>query len=353
MMKKMIAVLAVVACVSFVSLAAASDASVDQEYFDTQFNSLQKSIAEVKGDTSQIVEILGNVFEGTVPNGGTLTGLCNKNGWNLIVLMGHNGIADPDKVMAGTRFTYPSTATEFQTALVKGRPLYNAWLKKQKKTFRVNRISADSMDLKRLNIQVMNVTEQLKIKNMEIDQLKVRLAEVSEQLRIKQLDIQQMNVDQANFQQVNINQLHIKQLEIDNLKQLCKQLRQRCAELESRPPQVVTKKVVIYRDAGKSIVAKDTCKDIPWDADGIWADFPEGAIGSETQLRTEGLRYKYKLVTRKSDNKIHAIKCFKKENIWSLADLSARWGVKLSTFKTFGNKGDGGNLATLVIGIVK
>ncbi len=103
----------------------------------------------------------------------------------------------------------------------------------------------------------------------------------------------------------------------------------------------------------QKIVAKDACEDIPWDADGIWADFPEGATGSETQLRNEGPRYKYKLVTRKSDNKIHAIKCFKKENIWSLADLSARWGVKLSTFKTFGNKGDGGNLATLVIGIVK
>ncbi len=110
--------------------------------------------------------------------------------------------------------------------------------------------------------------------------------------------------------------------------------------------------IVGFEKIQQKAVAKDACEDIPWDAVGIWADFPEGAIGSETQLRTEGLRYKYKLVTRKG-NKIYATKCFKKENIWSLADLSARWGVKLSTFKTFGNKGDGGNLATLVIGVVK
>jgi hypothetical protein len=243
-MKKIFFMMVVVACASF----AQGSEFADRQYFNQQFNFLQQSVAEVKGDTTQIVEILGNVFEGTVPSGGTLTGLCNQNGWNLIVLMGHNGISNPNRVAAGASFTYPKTTAEFQEALRKGKPLYREWLKHQKTTFRVNRIQADSVDLNRLNVKVMNVTEQLKIKNMEIDQLKVRLAEVTEQLRIKQLDIQQLNVDQANFRQVNIDQLRIKQLEIDNLKALCEQMRRRCAELESRPVKVVTK--TVYSEVG-------------------------------------------------------------------------------------------------------
>jgi hypothetical protein len=337
-----------VACASFVQ---ASEVA-DRQYFDDQFNNLQSAVAGVRGDTTQIVEILGSVFEGTVPSGGTLTGLCNQNGWNLIVLMGHNGITNPNKVHAGASFVYPKTSAEFQEALAKGKPLYHEWLKNQKTTFRVNRIQADSMDLKRLNIQVMDVTEKLKIKNMEVDKLKIRLAEVTEQLRIKQLDIQQLNVDQANFRQVNIDQLRIKQLEIDNFKALCDQMRRRCAELESRPPQVVEKEVVVYRDATKAEVARGTCNDNPWPAVYQWADFPEGAIGTETQLRPEINGFKYKLVTRKGDY-IYAVKCFKDTRLWSLSKLGQRWGRSFAPFKTFGNTGDGGKFATLVIGIAQ
>jgi len=336
-----------VACISF-----AYAQTPNQKYFDQKFDQLQSAVVEVKGDTSQIVDILGNVFEGTVPSGGTLIGLCNKNGWNLIVLMGHNGIVNPSKVLADTKFQYPSTAEEFKTALNKGRLLHQAWLKKQSTTFRVNRIKVDTAEIDKLNIRVAHVTEELKIKNMKINELKIRLAEITKELRIKQANIEQLNVDQTNLKQVNIDQLHIKQLEIDNLKDLCNQMRRQCAMLEARPPKVVQKEIVVYRDASGATVGKGTCKDIPWDATGIWAEFPEGAVGSETQLRSSGLRYKYKLVTRKGD-KIYATKCFKKENVWSLADLSAKWGVKLSAFGTYGNIGDGGKYATLVIGIVK
>ena len=111
-------------------------------------------------------------------------------------------------------------------------------------------------------------------------------------------------------------------------------------------------------------------KEVSWDATGIWADFPDGAVGSETQLRPgtkceelsdkdktckKGetvIAYKYKFITRKG-NDIYVIESFKRGNILSLADLSKIWRVKLSVYQMFGNVGDGGKLSTLVIGIVK
>ncbi|MEA3322863.1 MAG: hypothetical protein U9Q12_01450 [Patescibacteria group bacterium] len=351
MKKVFLFMMAMVVCASFAQ-AGSEKLTPGQEYFDQQFNKLQGAVAEVKGDTSQIVDILGNVFEGTVPSGGTLTGLCNKNGWNLIVLMGHNGIVNPNNVAADATFQYPSTAEEFQTALKRGRPLYQAWLKEQSTTFRVNRIKVDTAQIDKLNIRVAHITEELKIRNMKIDELKIRLAEVTEELRIKQLNINQLNVDQANFKQVNIDQLHIKQLEIDNLKHLCNQMRRRCAMLEARPPKVVHKEVVVYRDALGTAVGQGSCKDIPWPAVSSWADFPEGAIGTETQLRPEINGYKFKLVTRHG-NDIYATKCFKDTRLWTLSELGQKWGRSFVPWKTFGNTGDGGQFATLVIGIAQ
>lgn len=233
-------------------------------YFDRQFGLLQGQVAEVKGDTTQIVSILGNVFEGTVPKGGTLTGLCNQNGWNLIVLMGHNKIVDPNKVAAGTCFTYPKTAEEFQLALKKGKPLYDSWLAKQKTTFRVNRVKVDTAEIDTLNIRVANIKEKLAIKDMEVDQLKVRLAEITERLRIKKAEVDELNVKVANFDRMNIDQLRIKDakiqnleiekmrikdalidklriknLQIDKLKDLLRQAQLRCQQLEAWPPKIV------------------------------------------------------------------------------------------------------------------
>jgi len=271
-MKKIIGMV-VMAITCFISTGQASDEVNDRTYFDQQFNALQKSVAEVKGDTTQIVEILGNVFEGTVPAGGTITNLCNANGWNIIVLMGHNNIQNPDVVGAGRTFTYPKTAKEFQIALKVGKPLYNAWLKKQSKTFRVNRIKVDTVEIKR-----------------------------------------------------------------------------QCTLLAARPVKIIKQEVVVYRDAQKTVVGRGTCKDIPWNATGVWEQFPEGAVGSETQLRPEIDGYKYKLVTRKGD-KIYATHCFKDSRHFTLDDLSHKWNVSLTIFSAFGDKGDGGKHKTLIIGI--
>ena len=93
-----------------------------------------------------------------------------------------------------------------------------------------------------------------------------------------------------------------------------------------------------------------SCKDIPWPATGIWEKFPEGALGSETQLRADG--YKYKLVTRKG-GMIYATHCFKDRRLLSLSELGQRWNVSLVPFKTYGNMGDGGKHTTLVIGIAQ
>jgi hypothetical protein len=111
---------------------------------------------------------------------------------------------------------------------------------------------------------------------------------------------------------------------------------------------VVTHKVITH----KTEVAQGTCGDDPWPAVYQWADFPEGAIGTETQLRPEINGFKYKLVTRKG-NYIYAVKCFKKTRLWSLSELGQRWGKSFAPFKTFGNTGDGGKFATLVIGITQ
>jgi hypothetical protein len=346
--KKIATVLVMLATLTVSQIAKAggeeSASPADKTYFDQQFTQLQKSVAEVKGDTAQTVSILGKVFQGTVPKNGTLIALCNANGWNLIVLMGHNGISDPDTVATGTTFQYPKTTEEFQSALKKGKPLYDAWLAKQKTTFRVNRVKVDTAQIDELNVRVLNVTEKLKIKDMEVDTLRIRLAEVTEKLRIKELEIGKATIDQ----------LHIKQLEIDNLKDLCAQLRARCAQMEARPPVVQVQEKVVYRDATGVLIATGSCKDIPWDATGIWENFPNGAVGTETQLRTEtnNVHYKYKLVERKG-GKIYAIKCFKSSDRLSLGDLSQRWGEKITTFETYGNLGDGGRLATIEIGIVR
>ena len=241
-----------------------------QSYFDQRFDNLERQTAEIKGDTSQIVSILGNVFEGTVPSGGTLTGLCNRQGWNLVVLMGHNNITNPNVVEAGQKFTYPQNHEEFQQALAKGKPLYDNWLKNQSTTFRVNRIKVDTVEIDELNVRVASFKEELEIKNMKIDQLQIRLAEITEKLSVKKAEIEELNVRVANFQEVNIDnlkvkdaqienlrienlriknalidKLRIKQLEIDNLHELLSLAENRCRELEARPPKIVERAVPV------------------------------------------------------------------------------------------------------------
>ena len=226
-----------------------------QSYFDQRFDALERSTAEIKGDTSQIVSILGNVFEGTVPSGGTLTSLCNKMGWNLVVLMGHNGISDPNVVAAGQKFTYPQTHEEFQSALAKGKPLYDNWLKNQSTTFRVNRIKADTVDIDELNVRVATFKEKLAIKDMEIDKLRIRLAEITEKLsvkeaeietlRVKNAEIENLRIKNANLENVYIDKLRIRQLEIDNLRELLTLAENRCRELEARPPKIVERAVPV------------------------------------------------------------------------------------------------------------
>ncbi len=265
-----IAVLAMVLTPAFVLAGGGGNETPGQAYFDQQFDRLQGSVAEVKGDTTQIVSILGNVFEGTVPKGGTLINLCNQHGWNLIVLMGHNGIENPDVVAAGECFEYPQTTEEFQAALRKGKPFYDAWLAKQSTTFRVNRVKVDTAEIDELNIRVANIKEKLAIKDMEVDQLKIRLAEITERLRVKKAEIEELNVKMAKFDQMNIDQLQIrdakienleiekmrikdalidklriKQLKIDNLEELLVQAQARCQELEARSPVVVEKPVPV------------------------------------------------------------------------------------------------------------
>lgn len=260
--KKMLVVLmglCFLAMVPAFALAGADDEMPGKDYFDERFNGLERSVVEVKGDTSQIVSILGNVFEGTVPKGGNITRLCNEKGWNMIVLMGHNGIANPNKVAAGACFTYPQTAEEFQLALKKGKPLYDAWLKTQSTTFRVNRIKVDTAEIDQLNVRVANFKEKLAIKDMEVDQLKVRIVEITEQLNIKQANIDQLNVGQANFKQVNIDQLRIKQLEIDNLADLLRQAQVRCRKLEAQPPKTVVKRVPVPVTPMHNFVSDNDC----------------------------------------------------------------------------------------------
>jgi hypothetical protein len=235
--------LAVMVAMFFASQVMAG-AAPDQVYFDGQFSKLQQSVAEVKGDTTQIVSILGNVFEGTVPRGGNLITLCNQHGWNLIVLMGHNGIDNPDAVAAEAKFQYPKTAEEFQVALKKGKPLYDGWLAKQKTTFRVNRIKVDTAEIDTLNIRVANIKEKLAIKDMEIDKLKIREVEITEHLRIKQAEIEDLRIKNAEIQSLKIenlevknalfHKLRVKELEIVNLKELLAQAQVRCQELKAR-----------------------------------------------------------------------------------------------------------------------
>lgn len=232
-----------VVCV-LVSVAMAAE-TPDKAYFDAQFGKLQQASAEIKGDTTQIVAILGNVFEDTVPSGGTLTSLCNKNGWNLIVLMGHNNISNPDNVAADAKFLYPKTADEFQAALTKGKPLYDAWLKTKKIAFKVDRIKVDTVDIDKLNVRVARVSEELSIKNMEINRLKIREAEITEALRIKKMEIEDLRIKNATIDHLKIRLAEIDQLRIRQLavKDAC------IAELRNRP-SVVQEKVVYKSLAG-------------------------------------------------------------------------------------------------------
>ncbi len=215
-MKKIGLFLMVMVISCFIS-ASAFAAAVDKQHFDESISSLQASLASVKGDTTQIVSILGHVFEGTVPSGGTLTSLCNQNGWNLIVLMGHNNISNPDRVKAGASFTYPKTTSEFRAALRKGKPLYTAWLKTKKTTFKVNRIQTDTVDINKLNVKVAHISEELKVKNMKIDQLQIRQAEITEKLRIKEAEIENLRVQNATIDQLRIRLAEIEKLRIQDL----------------------------------------------------------------------------------------------------------------------------------------
>ena len=244
-----------VACVLFCVQFAVAE-TPDKGYFDEQFEKLQKNTAEIKGDTSQIKMILGTVFEGTVPHGGTLTSMCNKNGWNMVVLIGHNNIADPNNVPVGTVLVYPKTGEEFQAALKQGKPLYEAWLKKQKTTFRVNQIKADSADIDQINIRTVRIKEELTVKNMTIDKLKIREAEITETLRIKNAEIENLRVknvdiDHLRIRLAEIDELRIREMTVKNM--LIEKLRiadlkigeQQCEinKLRSRPEKVVYKDI--------------------------------------------------------------------------------------------------------------
>lgn len=228
----------------------------DKVYFDEQFNRLQQNTAEIKGDTEEIKSVLGTVFEGTVPKGGTLTSICNQNGWNMVVLIGHNNISDPNNVAVGTALSYPKNGEEFQAALKRGKPLYDAWLKKQKIAFKVNQIKTDTVDIDKLNIRTAEVSEMLRIKDMTIDKLKVREAEVSEILRIKNAEIEQLRIKNASIEHLKvrlaeIDDLRIKELTIKNA--LIEKLRiadltigkqqKEIEALNSRPPKTVYKDI--------------------------------------------------------------------------------------------------------------
>jgi len=187
----------------------------------------------------------------------------------LIVLMGHNGISNPNIVSAGACFNYPQTAEEFQVALKKGKPLHDAWLKNQKIIFRVNRIKVDTAEIDELNIRVANIKERLVIKDMQIDRLKVRLVEISENLKIRKAEIQNLKTEK----------LRIKQLEIDNLKTLLAIAQKHISIYESRP-------VILTYNPGvcisKSCDEKSFIGNVP---DAVLARCPNGADAVEVHER--------------------------------------------------------------------
>lgn len=302
-MKKIsIVFLAIVFCSLVGGIPAVIAGAPDKEYFDERFKELERASAEIKGDTSQIVSILGNVFEGTVPSGGTLTGLCNQYGWNLIVLMGHNNVANPNVVNVGAKFTYPRTADEFQQALAKGKPLYDAWLKEQKTTFRVNRIKVDTADIDTLNIRVATFKEKLSIKEMEIDQLKIREAEITERLKIKELEIEKLRVENAE-----IDNLRIHKLEVDNLKELLREagvcisnLESRLQSERSRADRLASQPapLVYVNDPMDACSSCSDCDERPFSgnvSEAVLRMFPAGADALELQERPNSkLRFKAK-----------------------------------------------------------
>lgn len=303
-MKKSICFLVImVFCLTLLPVVMAADHSiVDKDYFDQRFNELERASAEIKGDTSQIVSILGNVFEGTVPSGGTLIGLCNQYGWNLIVLMGHNNVVNPNVVSAGDKFTYPQTADEFQQALAKGKPLYDAWLKKQKTTFRVNRIKVDTADIDTLNVRVATFKEKLSIKEMEIDQLKIREAEITERLKIKELEIEKLRVENAE-----IDKLRIHKLEVDNLRELLREagvcisnLESRLQSEKSRADRLASQPapLVYVNDPTDACSSCSDCDERPFSgnvSEAVLRMFPAGADALELQERPNSkLRFKAK-----------------------------------------------------------
>lgn len=307
-MKKIISFFLVI-CFVFANLAIASESiSIEipepipgQSYFDKKFDEMMFSLGELKANDYEIKSILGKVFEGTVPKGGTVLELCKETGWELIPLMGHNNIVDPNVVAAGTTFTYPQTQEELEQALKRGRVLYAAWLKNQPTTFRVNRMKVDTVEIDKLNVRVASFKEKLEIKNMEIDQLQVRLAEITEKLSVKKAEIEELNVKVANLEEVNIDELkvkdaqienlrienlrvknalidklRIKQLEIDNLQELLALAEKRCQELEARPPKVVTETKTVYKTVGGQEVYSASCDEVPFPVSGFWSALRDG-----------------------------------------------------------------------------
>jgi hypothetical protein len=308
-MRKIVVIFSVVFFLFSVSFSSAE--SPGQEYFDTQFQKLQNSVADVKGDTTQIISILGNVFEGTVPSGGTLTGLCNKNGWSLIVLMGHNNIANPDEVAAGTKYLYPTTIEQFQVALDKGRLLYEAWLKTRKVKFKVDRIEADTVEINKLNAKVINVTEELAVKNMTVDKLRIREAEITEKLRIANAEIENLRVknaeiDHLKIRLVEIEELRIRELAIKNaLIERLEIAQLTIGEQRKRITSLAAKSGIYLNDGSKVCTLSTGCTSCDEDPfvgrvpNAVLAMYPNGAWAVEVHDRgvncNSNSRYKAKL----------------------------------------------------------
>ncbi|PID51796.1 MAG: hypothetical protein CR972_05290 [Candidatus Moraniibacteriota bacterium] len=180
--------------------------------------------------------------------------------------MGHNNISNPDVVKVNQKFTYPKTTKEFQAALQRGKPLYDAWLKTKKVAFKVNRIEADTVAINNLNAKIVKISEELAVKNMTVDKLKACEVEISKKLVIANAEINKLRVQNAEIDTLKIRLAEIEDLRIRDLavkNALIEKLRIKQLEidkLKSREPVVITKEKIIYRDATKKKVKKD-CRD--------------------------------------------------------------------------------------------
>ncbi|MFO7806978.1 MAG: hypothetical protein R6V40_00970, partial [Candidatus Moraniibacteriota bacterium] len=293
---KRIAIFCLLVVVSGFSLAeAGSSTSVSEQHFDKTMDEVKMQLGSIQGDTQNIVDVLGVVVEGSLPEGEGLISYCNAQGWNPWVIAGYNDLCPEqlDELPAGTKLEHPQTPKEMQEALKRGRQIRKQYYASRKQKLNVDEVTADTVSANRLKTKLAQV-DKLEAQVANVEESNVELQRVNTQLvnelhakkaEIEHLETKMLKADKAEIEHLEAELVTTKKLVADLVEAkeiLTEELYARKAyigQLEqklAKKPKTITKTKTVYKTVEGEKVCSSSCDEKPFRVSGFWSTLSNG-----------------------------------------------------------------------------